>query len=494
MPATITILEDRPRPASLDGAAKRLLIDGEWVDAASGKTFETIDPTTEEVLASAAAGDAEDIDRAVAAARRAFEQPSWRGMSPHDRTRLLLACAEQVEEKAEEMALLDALDNGTPHVQMQVMMERAAEVFRYYAGWPTKIFGATSPSAGTMFNYTVREPVGVCGGIIPWNNPVLMATWKIAGALACGNTVVLKPAEQTPLSAGVLGQALMDAGVPAGAVNIVTGFGETAGAALAAHRDVDKIAFTGSTETGRRILEASTGNLKRVTLELGGKSPNVIFPDADLDAAAEAAARGFCRLSGQVCAAATRVFVHESIADEFVEALAAQAAGYTPGDPFDPASKIGPLVSAEQFDRVTSYLDAGHGEGAEAKTGGGAFEGRGFFVAPTVFDAVSNEMKIAREEIFGPVGSVIRFGDEQEAVRLANDTSYGLAAAVWTRDLATAHRVSKALQAGTVWVNTVGPQDPILPFGGYKQSGLGREHGAEAVEMYTETKTVMVQL
>ena len=492
--STPTPVSDRPRPALLDGQPKQLLIDGEWVDAASGETFESVDPTTEQVLAESAAGGAEDVDRAVAAARRAFEDPAWADMPPHQRTRLLLAVGEQIEARAEEMAQLDSLNNGSPYTLTQVMMERAAEVFRYYAGWPTKIYGSTSPSTSASFNYTLREPVGVCAGIIPWNSPVLMAAWKIAPALACGNTVVLKPAEQTPLSAIVLGEALLDAGVPAGVVNIVTGLGESAGAAIAAHPGIDKVAFTGSTEVGKLILQASTGNLKRVTLELGGKSPNVIFPDADVELAAGAAASGFCRLSGQVCAAGTRIFVHEEIADEFVEKLAAAAAAFTPGDPFDPEAKMGPLVSADQFERVTSYLVAGKGEGAEARTGGSPMEGTGFFVEPTVFDGVGNEMKIAQEEIFGPVGSVIRFKDEAEATALANDSVYGLAAAVWTEDIRRAHRMSRALQAGTVWINTVGPQDPMLPFGGYKQSGLGREHGAEAIEMYTETKTVMLQL
>jgi phenylacetaldehyde dehydrogenase len=491
---SVTPVDDRPRPAFLEGPAKQLLIDGEWVDAASGETFETIDPTTEQALASAAAAGAEDVDRAVAAARRAFEQPTWKDMGPHQRTRLLLAIADKVEEGAEDLALLDSLDNGTPLFMTRVMMERAAECFRYYAGWPTKIFGSTSPSTSASFTYTVREPVGVTAGIIPWNSPVLMAAWKIAPALACGNTVVLKPAEQTPLSAIRLGELLLEAGVPAGVVNIVTGFGETAGAAIAAHPGIDKVAFTGSTATGKLILEASLGNLKRVTLELGGKSPNVIFPDADLEVAAGAAANGFCRLSGQVCAAGTRVFVHESIADEFVEELVRAAATFTPGDPFHPETKIGPLVSAEQLDRVSSYLEAGKGDGAQARTGGSPIDGTGYFVEPTVFDGVSNDMKIAQEEIFGPVGSVIRFADEEEAIRLANDTIYGLAAAVWTKDVTRAHRMSRALAAGTVWVNTVGPQDPMTPFGGYKQSGLGREHGAEAVEMYTETKTVFMQL
>jgi len=493
-PSTLTAVDDRPRPTFLDGPAKHLLIDGEWVDAASGKTFETIDPTTEQVLASAAAGDAEDVDRAVAAARRAFENPAWNDMGPHQRTRLLLAIADAIEGGAEDLAELDALDNGTPLVATRVMMERAADCFRYYAGWPTKIFGSTSPSTSASFTYTVREPVGVTAGIIPWNSPVLMAAWKIAPALACGNTVVLKPAEQTPLSAIRLGELLLEAGVPAGVVNVVTGFGETAGAAIAAHPGIDKVAFTGSTDTGKLILEASLGNLKRVTLELGGKSPNVIFPDADLEVAAGAAANGFCRLSGQVCAAGTRVFVHESIADEFVEKLAGAAAGFTPGDPFHPETKIGPLVSADQLARVSGYLEAGHGEGARARTGGAPIEGTGYFVEPTVFDGVDNGMKIAQEEIFGPVGSVIRFADEAEAIKLANETIYGLAAAVWTKDVTRAHRMSRALAAGTVWVNTVGPQDPITPFGGYKQSGVGREHGAEAIEMYTETKTVFMQL
>jgi acyl-CoA reductase-like NAD-dependent aldehyde dehydrogenase len=487
-------IETAPRPEFLSGDVQHLLIDGERRPSASGETFETVDPATEEVLARVASGGAADVDAAVASARRALDDPAWAGMSPHERTRVLIRIGELIERHAEELAMIDTLDNGTPITMTRGMMARASEVFRYYSGWPTRLYGETNASVPSQVNLTVREPVGVCAGIIPWNAPVLMAAWKIAPALACGNTCVLKPAEQSPLSALRLGELILEAGVPAGVVNVVTGFGETAGAALAAHSDVDKVAFTGSTTVGKSILAASTGNLKRVTLELGGKSPNIVFPDADLEAAAAASATAFCRLSGQVCAAGTRIFVHESIHDEFVELLAAQATQWMPGNPLDPETKMGPLVSSEQYERVTSYLALGREEGAGLATGGSAVDGRGYFVEPTLFTGVDNRMRIAQEEIFGPVGAVIRFSTEEEAVARANDTRYGLAAAVWTNDLSRTHRMARAIKAGTVWVNQIGPQDPALPFGGYKESGIGREHGSASIDMYTETKTVMMQL
>jgi acyl-CoA reductase-like NAD-dependent aldehyde dehydrogenase len=356
------------------------------------------------------------------------------------------------------------------------------------------LYGETNPSDGRVFNFTLREPLGVCGQIIPWNGPLSMAAWKIAPALACGNTTVLKPAEQTPLTAIRLGELILEAGVPPGVVNIVTGFGETAGAAIAAHPGIDKVAFTGSTDVGRLILKASAGNLKRVTLELGGKSPNIVFADADIGKALAASVGGFCFLSGQVCVAGTRVFVQQEIYDEFVEKLSAQAAQFPVGDPFDAKSFMGPLVSREQFDRVSAYFDVGQRDGAQLKTGGGRWGNKGYFVKPTVFSGVRNDMRIAREEIFGPVAAVIPFKDEDDAIFQGNDTQYGLAAAVWTRDVSRAHRVGRALKAGTVWVNTYMNVDPISPFGGYKQSGIGRELGVHSIDSYTQIKSLFIDL
>jgi acyl-CoA reductase-like NAD-dependent aldehyde dehydrogenase len=485
---------DAAATAFLGAGATKLLIGGEWVAARSGETFAAIDPATGETLGESAAGDRMDVDAAVVAARAAFDQPSWAGMSPHERSRLLLRIADKIEAHQEELAQIESRNNGAPLTIARALVAGVVETFVYYAGWPTKIYGETNPSAGGMLNYTLREPVGVCGHIVPWNGPLGSAAWKIAPALACGNTVILKPAEQTPLSSIRLGELLLEADVPPGVVNIVTGLGHIAGAAIAEHPGVDKVGFTGSTEVGKKILIASAGNLKRVTLELGGKSPNIVFPDADLDAAAATAAQGFCFLSGQICVAASRILVHRSVHDDFARKLAAQVRAFSVGDPFDPLTMMGPVVSREQFDRVTSYFDVGRADGAQLLTGGAALDRPGFFVEPTIFANADNRMRIAREEVFGPVTVLIPFDDEAEAIRIANDTEFGLAAAVWTRDLSRGHRVAKALRAGTVWINTYLHVDLISPFGGYRQSGIGRELGRQSIDAYTEVKSVYARI
>jgi acyl-CoA reductase-like NAD-dependent aldehyde dehydrogenase len=475
---------------------KRLLIGGKWVAAKSGKTFETVNPANEEVLAMVAEGDKADVDEAVKAARKAFSDGPWARLSPHQRARFLFRIAELIDANADELAELETLDNGKPVTQSKAIdIAGAAETFRYYGGWATKIYGETNPSDPSMFNYTLREPVGVCGQIIPWNFPLLMAAWKIAPALACGNVVILKPAEQTPLTAIRLGELICEAGLPDGVVNIVTGMGPGAGSAIAEHPDIDKVAFTGSGEVGKLILKASTGNLKRVSLELGGKSPNIIFPDADMPAAVTNAMMGVFFNSGQVCCAGTRIFVQKEIEDQFTEQLVQFTGGMKMGNPLDTGTVMGPLVSREQHDRVLNYLKVGKEEGAHVKTGGGVGpHERGYFVQPTVFADVNNDMRIAREEIFGPVAAVIPFKDENDAVLQGNDTDYGLAAAVWTRDIGRAHAVARKLKAGTVWINCYGVLDPISPFGGYKQSGFGRELGKHAIELYTQIKSVYVKL
>jgi acyl-CoA reductase-like NAD-dependent aldehyde dehydrogenase len=472
---------------------KQLLINGKWVAAKSGKTFETINPANEEVLALAAEGEKADVDEAVKAARKALDG-KWSTISPHQRAQYLLRIADLVEKHADELGTLESLNNGMAISIAKGMASGAADTFRYYAGWATKIYGETNPSDPSMFNYTLREPVGVCGQIIPWNGPIAMFAWKIAPALACGNVSIIKPAEQTPLTALRLGELLLEAGVPEGVVNIITGFGETAGASIAEHPDIDKVAFTGSTEVGKLILKASAGNLKRVSLELGGKSPNIVFADANMEQCIPTSLFGFTMLSGQVCCAGTRVFVQRDFHDEFVDKLTKQAAQAKAGDPLDPKTMIGPLVSKEQFERVKGYLDIGKKEGAEPKLGGDVRDGKGYFVDQTIFTNVKNDMRIAREEIFGPVASVIPFKDENDAVLQGNDTTYGLAAAVWTNDLSRAHKVARALKAGTVWVNCYNNIDPISPFGGYKQSGIGRELGKHSIELYTQIKSVYVKL
>jgi phenylacetaldehyde dehydrogenase len=477
---------------------RKMLIDGHWVDAVSGKTFETYNPATGEVLARVAEGDRADIDLAVQAARRAFESGPWPNLSPSERGRLLWKLSDLLEKNLEELAELETLDNGKPIFFSRIVdVPSAVDVFRYMAGWATKVEGTTIPISAhgaRYFAYTAREPVGVVGQIIPWNFPLIMASWKLAPALAAGCTVVLKPAEQTPLTALRLGELALEAGIPAGVLNIVTGFGETAGAALAAHPDVDKIAFTGSTEVGKLILGAATGNLKKVSLELGGKSPNIVFADADLKSAIPGAANAIFFNQGQCCTAGSRLFVHKTIFDEVIDGVSQAAKKYKIGPGLDPSTNLGPVVSKEQLDRVCGYLESGIKEGAKAVVGGHKRSGEGYFVEPTVLVDVKPEMKVVREEIFGPVVTAIPFNEPEEVVASANHTIYGLAAAVWTRDISKAHRIAAKLRAGTVWINCYNVFDPALPFGGYKQSGWGREMGKDALELYTETKAVCAQL
>ncbi|MGH3452000.1 MAG: aldehyde dehydrogenase family protein [Haloechinothrix sp.] len=480
---------------------KKLLIGGEWVDAASGRTFATRNPADGEKLTEVAYGEAEDINRAVAAARKAFETGPWPAMKPAERERLIWRVGDILSERAEEFGQLEALDNGkSAAIAAAVDTGWSADVFRYYAGWSTKIEGSTinvtmpfAPPGSEFHAYTLREPVGVCGQIIPWNFPLLMAAWKLAPALAAGNTVILKPAEQTPLTALLLGEVFCAAGFPPGVVNIVTGFGD-AGAALAAHDDVDKIAFTGSTEVGKKIVDAAKGNLKKVSLELGGKSPNVVFADADFDVAVPGSLNAWLFNHGQCCVAGTRLYVEDEIFDEFTQAVADAAGQVKIGPGLDPATELGPLVSQEQFDRVTGYLDQGLSDGARALTGGKRWGEQGYFVEPTVLVDVKPEFSVVREEIFGPVVAALPFSADNGVMASANDSVYGLAAGVWTRDISKAHRAAKQLKAGSVWVNQYNGFDTALPFGGYKQSGWGRELGAAAIDLYTQTKAVNIAL
>jgi len=490
-----------PLVAEFVDKPRKMLINGKWVNSISGKTFPTYNPATGEVLAHVAEGDRQDIEQAVSAARKAFDQGPWRKMTASERGRLIWKLADLVEEHTEELAYLESLDNGKPLVIARAAdVPLAVDLLRYMAGWATKIEGNTIPisvpyTPGAKYlAYTLREPVGVAGQIIPWNFPLLMAAWKLGPALATGCTVVLKPAEQTPLSCLLLGELVMQAGFPEGVVNIVPGYGETAGAALAAHPDVDKIAFTGSTEVGKLIVHAAAGNLKKVSLELGGKSPNVVFKDADLDAAIPGSASAIFFNHGQCCCAGSRLYVEKPVFDRVVEGVAAEARKIHVGSGLEPGTHMGPLVSEEQLNRVCGYLEAGFSEGARAVVGGRRSGEKGYFVEPTVLVDTHESMKVVQEEIFGPVVTAMPFDDPEEILPRANNSDYGLAAAVWTRDIGKAHRVAEALRAGTVWINCYNIFDAALPFGGYKQSGWGREMGHDALSLYTQTKAVCTKI
>jgi acyl-CoA reductase-like NAD-dependent aldehyde dehydrogenase len=472
----------------------RLLIDGQWVDGA--RHFDTVNPATAEVLTQIPEASAGDVDAAVAAARKALEFGPWRKMPASERGRLIWRLADLVEKNIEELAELETLDNGKPIFESRnVDMPMVVDVLRYYAGWATKIHGETVNTFDSAFTYTLREPVGVVGLIIPWNFPLLLASWKLGPALACGNTIVLKPAEQTPLSTLRLGELAIEAGLPAGVLNIVTG-GPEVGKAIVRHEGIDKIAFTGSTAVGKEIMRTASDTLKRVTLELGGKSPNIVFADSDLDSAVRGAINGIFYGKGEVCNAGSRLFLESKIQDEFLDKLIARAKKMQPADPLDPKTRMGAIVSQEQMQTVLGYIESGKKEGAKLLTGGNQVSvgGKGYFLEPTIFGGVNNSMKIAQEEIFGPVLAALSFNDVDEVVALANSNPYGLAAAVWTKDVKKAHQVSRSLRAGTVWINTYGLMDASLPFGGYKSSGFGRELGMHAIEHYTELKTVWLNM
>jgi phenylacetaldehyde dehydrogenase len=452
-----------------------------------------MDPARDEELAQVPLAGQEDVDRAVAAAREAFESGKWSNLEPRKRASVLYKIADALQSKAAALAQVETLDQGKPVNFAMGEMIHAAFVFRYYAGWCDKVFGETNPTGTDTFVYTIRDPVGVCAQIIPWNFPMIMASWKVAPALAFGNTSVLKPAEETPLTALWLAKIAQECGVPDGVLNVITGPGETTGAALT-KAPVDKIAFTGSTEVGKLIMKEAANRLARVSLELGGKSPNIVFPDADMAKAVPQAAFAIYMNAGQVCTAGSRLLVEKEVHDDVVEGLVTAAGAWKVGDGLDPSTMVGPLVSTAQLERVSKYLEIGPSEGAEVRLGGKRAEGPGYFVEPTIFTGVKPDMRIAQEEIFGPVLSVIPFTDVDDAIRIANDTMYGLAAAVWTRDLSTAHRMARGIRAGTVWVNGYGASDPGVSFGGYKQSGFGRELGVHSIETYTQTKSVLVSL
>jgi aldehyde dehydrogenase (NAD+) len=476
---------------------KKLLIDGKFVDSASGKTFETLNPATEEVLAKVPEGGKEDVDKAVKAARRALDGP-WGKMPTNQRARLIYKLADLVEKHADELAQLETLDNGKPISESRyVDVAQTVETYRYYAGWATKLEGETINANSNFFTYTLREPVGVVGQIIPWNFPMLMQAWKWGPALACGNTVVLKPAEQTPLTALRIGELAMEAGFPDGVVNIITGFGpDSAGEAISNHMDIDKVAFTGEEATGRIIVKASAGNLKRVSLELGGKAPNIVFADADIDAAVKGAITGIFFNQGQVCCAGSRLFLEKPIHDEFMAKLNERISKMRQGNGMDEGTQIGPQVSKEQQERILSYIDIAKKEGATLSCGGmaPAEHKKGYFVKPTVFTGVHNDMRIAKEEVFGPVLAVIPFTSMEEVAEQANKTTFGLSGAVWTRDVKKAHKFAAQIKAGTIWVNCYNVFDPAVPFGGYKMSGYGRELGKHSIDLYSNIKSVWMNM
>jgi aldehyde dehydrogenase (NAD+) len=476
---------------------KQLFINNEWRDAAGSATLEVVNPATEDVVAEVASADRSDIDAAVAAARAALNGP-WAAMSARDRGRLVWKIGERLMAKADEIARLETLHNGKPIFESrQIEVPASAECFQYYAGWADKIHGETIPVRGEYLTYTLREPVGVIAAIVPWNFPLLLTAWKVAPALACGNTVIIKPASQTPLTAIALAEVAAEVGLPPGVLNVVTGPGSKVGQMLVEHPGIDKIAFTGDTSTGKGIMRGASDTLKKITLELGGKSPNIVFPDADLDAAVRGATTGIFYGKGEVCAAGSRLLVDKSIKNEFVDKVAARAKKMTPGDPMDPKTRLGAVASKKQLETDLRYIEIAKKEGAQLVAGGGRADigtGKGYFLQPTIFDGVTPEMTIAREEIFGPVLATIEFGDVDEAIARANDSAYGLAAAVWTKDIKKAHHVARRLQAGTVWVNTYNVYDTAAPFGGYKQSGFGREMSVHALEHYTQVKSVWVDL
>ncbi|CAI9086714.1 aldehyde dehydrogenase family protein [Candidatus Methylacidiphilum fumarolicum] len=485
----------------LTASPKKMLIDGKWVESLSGNTFPSYDPATEQPLALIYEARKEDVDRAVDAARQAYEHGAWSRMSPAERSKLMMKLADLMEKHAEELAQIESLDNGKPLRAAQSSdVPASIELFRYMAGWATKIEGNTIPfslaSPYRYLAYILKEPIGVVGQIIPWNYPLLMATWKLAPALATGCTIILKPAEQTPLTALRLGELIVEAGFPEGVVNILPGFGETAGAAIANHCGIDKVAFTGSTEVGKSIVRAAVGNLKKLTLELGGKSPNIVFADAELDKAIGEAANAAFINSGQNCCAGSRLFIEKKIYEEFTKAITQQAKELRVGPGFDPNSQIGPLISAQQLQRVSSYVQSGIRQGANVGCGGVRVGEKGYFFAPTLLTNVHAQMKVYQEEIFGPVVCAVPFDSEKEEdlIKMANETIYGLAAGIWTKDISKAHRLAAKIKAGTVWINCYNVDDPALPFGGYKQSGWGREMGHEVLENYLQTKSVCVQL
>ena len=479
-------------PYDASESVQNLLIDGKRVSATSGKTFDTLNPATEAIIARVAEADAADVDTAVRSARAAFEG-RWGRMRASERGQLLMKFGELIRQHQDELTALESLDSGKPISAIKRQdMPAVLDTITYYAGWADKIHGQVIPARTDALTYTLREPVGVVGAIVPWNFPLMIGMWKIAPALACGCTVVLKPAELTPLTALRIGELALEAGLPSGVLNVVPGFGKTAGQALVDHPDVDKITFTGSPGVGRQILRGAAGNLKRVTLELGGKSANIIFPDADLDATVNAAGSGIFFNAGQVCSAGSRILVHESIYDEIVDRLVARAKSVRVGDPRIPSTSMGPLISTAQMKRVLDYIDIGKKEGAQIATGGGRLGTSGYFVAPTVFANVEHGMRISQEEIFGPVAAVVKFKDDEDAIRLANGTNFSLAAGVWSADIARVHRFANRLKAGTVWINTYGPTDVRLPWGGARDSGFGREHGDAAIENFTEPKTVWI--